>query len=904
MSYLIIVDDQQEGPFTADQIRTKLAADEISPDTLIWADGWDTWYPVEQVQEFATQTTVLAEVAEVVSEKPGSAPPPSQSNETKPNSGFVANLKKGAEIAKKQAAIKKLELGDLKAAHTKMGQVIFDNNPPMDAFASEVGKIATIDQEIETLGQAPPINPEAKIAEKAKAAAAATKAKVMIEAARMKRKHAIESMGARAVAEAISVPGAESHIAGSEKISKDIADIQVEIDALGAGAHPLAKHPFLVVAVLAVVIAIGFVMTRDSKPEKPDYAAMREQEFAREAQKNEERRLKDYEKMKESQANQSASIQARKDEDAIRKQEASERNAKRKIEREFEAKEKEKKEAEQIVLQKEAAKKRSQGRNIQVNPTFLPTDFEYGKLLRAFYSRTKPTEPKNLVEYLLSKFSDPGYQRIQSAHKADLAKLGSGRTMISKVFVAEFNEVIGGPLIYDARWFPVRQQVGIATSEIEFSLETKELLEEVQFGYSRQYIPHLNRLLIENVFENLVQPTVRQALFRSAGSRVDLTEETKRLKDTEINFRIARRKKVELTHRDLVIIGKHIKDLCESGIVPNYVRYDADWKRKKLINEALKKNPALRPGWEKVLLTKTAVGPTRSRYLIVARAAAEERLKFEGWDRDGKSGLSLAEFKIALGSKVIARQKTVGNMQAWEASLSSSGRVYPLSWHEVWLTKLDLDDNGGIDIEEWLAHKGIGTDDVLFHEHELLRALAFAEGAPSTWMPNSQERVVKCTLDYALLNGLVTAQVGGGGYDSRLRIERTALVKGMDLYLSLVEGAVITPSDLNQSRMVIARLGDSQNHFLGLYSNKPRRDPYPKGNRLVMLPAHMDAGDERLKVFQWSINILQLDLGKPLPSEYLGFTIQSKYPSEFGTLLMGLRDYRSQMTTRALWKTA
>lgn len=152
----------------------------------------------------------------------------------------MANIKKGAEIARKQTRLKKLELTDLKSAHTEIGKIVIDQPTPLEAFSDELGQIAELDQQIETLRQLKSDDPNATLADKAKGAAAAAKTKIEREQALSRRRHIVEAIGAHAMAESIDIPGGESAIAQAQTIQTEIASLQAEIDTIGAKAHPLA----------------------------------------------------------------------------------------------------------------------------------------------------------------------------------------------------------------------------------------------------------------------------------------------------------------------------------------------------------------------------------------------------------------------------------------------------------------------------------------------------------------------------------------------------------------------------------------------------------------------------------------------------------------------------------------
>lgn len=49
----IVVDDQQQGPYTTAQILEYLASGSVSSDSLIWREGFDDWMVISDVQDFA-----------------------------------------------------------------------------------------------------------------------------------------------------------------------------------------------------------------------------------------------------------------------------------------------------------------------------------------------------------------------------------------------------------------------------------------------------------------------------------------------------------------------------------------------------------------------------------------------------------------------------------------------------------------------------------------------------------------------------------------------------------------------------------------------------------------------------------------------------------------------------------
>ena len=59
MSFLIAKDDQQLGPFTADEVNTRLAGGMLEPEDLCWTEGFDDWYPLSQIEGFEVSETEM-----------------------------------------------------------------------------------------------------------------------------------------------------------------------------------------------------------------------------------------------------------------------------------------------------------------------------------------------------------------------------------------------------------------------------------------------------------------------------------------------------------------------------------------------------------------------------------------------------------------------------------------------------------------------------------------------------------------------------------------------------------------------------------------------------------------------------------------------------------------------------
>ena len=64
MSFLIAKDDQQLGPFTADEVNTRLAGGMLEPEDLCWTEGFDDWYPLSQIEGFEVPGTEVVPTTE------------------------------------------------------------------------------------------------------------------------------------------------------------------------------------------------------------------------------------------------------------------------------------------------------------------------------------------------------------------------------------------------------------------------------------------------------------------------------------------------------------------------------------------------------------------------------------------------------------------------------------------------------------------------------------------------------------------------------------------------------------------------------------------------------------------------------------------------------------------------
>ena len=57
MSFLISKDGHQLGPFTEDEVNSQLAGGMLEPADLCWTEGFEDWYPLNQIEGFMMPET-------------------------------------------------------------------------------------------------------------------------------------------------------------------------------------------------------------------------------------------------------------------------------------------------------------------------------------------------------------------------------------------------------------------------------------------------------------------------------------------------------------------------------------------------------------------------------------------------------------------------------------------------------------------------------------------------------------------------------------------------------------------------------------------------------------------------------------------------------------------------------
>jgi len=172
---------------------------------------------------------------------------------------FLGTLKVSATIAQKQAAIKKLEMSDLRAIHAKLGEYAYTNEIGTDQLASEFTAIGTLDAEVQTKRTHAPLPDTATIADKAKHMAILAKDRATVEALLLRRKGIVADLGRAICGYEVDDQTISSLRQEARKLEEQIAAIKAEVSSLEQQVSGIAKRPFIAgsIAVVGIVVVLG-----------------------------------------------------------------------------------------------------------------------------------------------------------------------------------------------------------------------------------------------------------------------------------------------------------------------------------------------------------------------------------------------------------------------------------------------------------------------------------------------------------------------------------------------------------------------------------------------------------------------------------------------------------------------
>lgn len=93
MTFLVSKDGQQIGPFTLDQVNSQLAGGMLEPTDLCWTEGFEDWYPLNQIEGFVMPETQVVPTTEA-------APATASATEVAPDDSAPGLVTAGASASK------------------------------------------------------------------------------------------------------------------------------------------------------------------------------------------------------------------------------------------------------------------------------------------------------------------------------------------------------------------------------------------------------------------------------------------------------------------------------------------------------------------------------------------------------------------------------------------------------------------------------------------------------------------------------------------------------------------------------------------------------------------------------------------------------------------------------------
>ena len=197
MEIYVLINGEQAGPFSKEDIQTRITSGELTESTLAWREGVQDWLPLA-----ALLSTIEAPPEQTPAVQPQTPPAPAdasnQVSEVKTEKkSFGAKLmslggaawheaQRAAHLTSLKAQIEKAKLVDLRHAHYAIGKAAYMLSVQPDRFQAQYDEITCIKQEIETKRAGVSHSGEATTADKLKDAALSAKMRVEAEAAHVK----------------------------------------------------------------------------------------------------------------------------------------------------------------------------------------------------------------------------------------------------------------------------------------------------------------------------------------------------------------------------------------------------------------------------------------------------------------------------------------------------------------------------------------------------------------------------------------------------------------------------------------------------------------------------------------------------------------------------------------------
>lgn len=268
---------ERHGPVSSDQLRQLAASGQLGPTDLVWRDGMAEWQKASSVKGlFPSQTSGPTEPPPIPLTPPPEADPASTTpepaagrSEKRGLLGTLSSLghaaKTAAVVAAKEAERAKINNVDLPKAYAALGRDVHGRGAYREEFSGIYHQIDDLLARLRNLEGEPPkqSNSPATFADKAKAAAVATKQKAEVQAMRLQLSRLMNKLGEAAY---------ERHgtAAGSPETTGPIAsllsrastlDAEVEQQRQASGGRFITRRRALAAAGVfcACVILLGVV---------------------------------------------------------------------------------------------------------------------------------------------------------------------------------------------------------------------------------------------------------------------------------------------------------------------------------------------------------------------------------------------------------------------------------------------------------------------------------------------------------------------------------------------------------------------------------------------------------------------------------------------------------------------
>ena len=134
-AWYVAVGEEQQGPYTVQQIREYAQSDQLDPESFLWKEGMEDWLPYQQIPEFADLS--------VGGDAGAGAPPPAESPADSPFAGLPDDVTVASPFA---AAAPPADSGDLFSFGGGAGQraAKAPEASPFDAFGAGGGGAAAV----------------------------------------------------------------------------------------------------------------------------------------------------------------------------------------------------------------------------------------------------------------------------------------------------------------------------------------------------------------------------------------------------------------------------------------------------------------------------------------------------------------------------------------------------------------------------------------------------------------------------------------------------------------------------------------------------------------------------------------------------------------------------------------